>query len=163
MWVLYLSKYLWLNLFCCCSCALRTLLSVCLGSTIVFSPNILLLVCFGWYFGMFSSPSPFPSISPHPSPSHYPSPFSSFPLSKTNIIKVWYSNIHIPCSVEGDISLFFNKNYADNLRAVSNAKDIMNIVDKIIEPIKSMTNINKEHTMEYIQNLTNFSKVYATV
>ena len=78
-------------------------------------------------------------------------------------MKGWYSNIHIPCNEEGDISLIFNKNYADDLRAVSNAKDIMNIVNKIREPIKSMTILNKEHTTEYIQNLTNFSKVYAAV
>ena len=84
--------------------------------------------------------------SPHPSPSHCPLSIYSFSLSNANIIRLWCSNIYIPFSKiikEGDISFFYNKSDADDLTAVSNAKDIMNTIDKIREPIKSMTNINK--------------------
>ena len=87
-------------------------------------------------------------------------------MNPSIVVKVWYSSICVPYHEiikSGDISFFFEKNYSDDLIDVPNANDIMSIIDKIREPIKSMTPVNREHTMKYIQNLTDLSKAYAGV
>jgi hypothetical protein len=82
------------------------------------------------------------------------------------IIKIWHSNIYIPYNSviqAGDITFFFDKNYADDLTYLSNAKEIMNIIDKIREPIKTMDSVSREHTTKYLQNLTSLSNLYFTM
>lgn len=81
----------------------------------------------------------------------------------TVIIKVWYKFIYIPYSNvidDGNIEFFFEKDYAADLTTVVNSKDIMDIIDKIREPIKSMDKTNREHSAKYIQNLTKLSTIY---
>lgn len=48
----------------------------------------------------------------------------------------------------------------EDLDNVSNAVDIMKIIDKLREPISSMNVISKQHTMKYIQNLSELLKLY---
>jgi hypothetical protein len=87
-------------------------------------------------------------------------------VSPATIIKIWYSNIYIPYHTmidSGDITFFFEKNYAEDLSKASNAKEIMLIIDRIREPIKSMSVTNKEHTIKYLQNLTTLSKLYSNI
>jgi hypothetical protein len=84
-------------------------------------------------------------------------------LNPSIVVKVWYSKIFIPYKSvieEGNLSFFFEKNYMEDLDNVSNAVDIMKIIDKLREPISSMDDINKQHTMKYIQNLSELSKLY---
>ena len=81
----------------------------------------------------------------------------------TVIIKVWYKFIYIPYSTvinEGNIDFFFDKDYAADLTTVVNSKDIMDIIDKIRCPIKSMDTTNRAHSAKYIQNLTKLSTFY---
>ena len=92
---------------------------------------------------------------------------NSFELIKrvnpTIIIKVWYMNIYTPYHdiiQQGDISFFFEKDYTQDLTLLSNATDIMFIIDKIRDPIKTMSDENKKHTMKYIQILSELSNVY---
>jgi hypothetical protein len=87
-------------------------------------------------------------------------------VSPSTIIKIWYSNIYIPYHSMidlGDITFFFEKNYTEDLSKTSNAKEIMLIIDRIREPIKSMTATNKQHTVKYLQNLTKLSKLYSDI
>ena len=87
-------------------------------------------------------------------------------MNPSIVIKVWYSKIYTPYNSiinEGDICFFFEKNYADDLSKVSNVNDILNIIDKIREPVKTMSFVNKEHTMKYIQNLTELSRMYSSI
>lgn len=77
--------------------------------------------------------------------------------------KVWYSNIYLPYKSnidDGDFSFFIDKNYSIDLKKVSNAKDVMNIIEQIREPIKTMDDISKQHTMEYVKNLSELSRIY---
>jgi hypothetical protein len=81
----------------------------------------------------------------------------------TMLIKAWYLNVYLPYISEiekGDISFFYIKNYEDDLNDLSNAKEIMNIIDKLREPIRSMDDVSKQHTMKYLQNLCELSKLY---
>ena len=81
----------------------------------------------------------------------------------TAIIKSWVKFVYIPYKDvidNGDISFFFDKDYSDDLSAVSNANKILNIIDTLRTPIKEMGDTNKEHTIKYIQNLSKLSMMY---
>ena len=86
-------------------------------------------------------------------------------LNPSLLIKVWYSNIYTPYQdviSQGDISFFFNKNYEEDLVTVSNASEIIKIIDMLRQPISSMGENNKAQSMKYIQNLSNLSVIYST-
>jgi hypothetical protein len=81
----------------------------------------------------------------------------------TAIIKAWLKFVYHPYKDvidNGDISFFFDKDYSDDLSAVSNANKILNIIDTLRTPIKEMGDTSKEHTIKYIQNLSKLSMMY---
>jgi hypothetical protein len=81
----------------------------------------------------------------------------------TAIIKSWIKFVYLPYKEvidNGDISFFFDKDYSEDLSAVSNANKILNIIDTLRAPIKEMGDTNKEHTIKYIQNLSKLSMMY---
>jgi hypothetical protein len=82
----------------------------------------------------------------------------------TAILKAWYHFIYIPYNkvIEmGDITFFFDKDYGADLVNLPNANEIMKTIDKIREPIRSMSEINKAHSIKYIQNLSKLSLLYS--
>jgi hypothetical protein len=82
----------------------------------------------------------------------------------TAIIKVWYSHIYAPYKEvinKGDIKFFFDKDYYEDISHLSNADNIMKIIDTLRTPIREMCDVNKSHTMKYIQNLTELSRAYS--
>ena len=84
----------------------------------------------------------------------------------TTIIKAWYKYVAHPYKDQidaGDISFFFDKDYSSDLGNLSNANDIMKVIDKIRDPIRNMSEENKNHCMSYIQNLCRVSLAYATM
>jgi len=84
----------------------------------------------------------------------------------TLMIKAWYSYVYLKYKTEidnGDIDFFFNKDYSEDLASVSGSTDVMRIIDSIREPIKSMDDVNKQHTTKYIQILSKLSEVYNTL
>jgi hypothetical protein len=92
---------------------------------------------------------------------------SSFELIKmgnpTAIIKAWHIFVYMPYSnviKEGDITFFFEKDYATDLNHLSNSNDIMKIIDTIRDPVKNMNEKEREFTMKYIQNLSKLSDIY---
>lgn len=94
---------------------------------------------------------------------------TSFDLVKranpTSIIKAWAHFVYTPYKNvidEGDITFFFEKNYEDDLTTVSNAKEIMKIIDKIRAPISQMSETSKVCATKYIQNLSQLSIRYPT-
>jgi hypothetical protein len=92
----------------------------------------------------------------------------SFELIKranpTAILKAWFSFVYSPYISEieaGNISFFFEKNYADDLSILQNGGEIMKTIDSFRKPVSEMSDTNKEHTMKYIQNLSKLSLVYS--
>jgi hypothetical protein len=84
-------------------------------------------------------------------------------FNPTLIIKVWYSYIYVPYSdviKAGNITFFFEKNYNDDLKYLANSNDISKVIDQIRDPIKNMDDVNKSHSMKYIQNLSKLSLSY---
>jgi len=83
----------------------------------------------------------------------------------TAIIKAWYKYVYEPYRQPidaGDITFFFDKDYSKDLGNLSNANEIMKVIDKIREPIRNMSDENKSHCMDYIKNLCKVSLAYAS-
>ena len=82
----------------------------------------------------------------------------------TIIIKVWLTHVYTPYlqSInDGDIEYFINKDYGSDLNSMSNVQDVMKMIDTIREPIRSMDDVNKGHTIKYIQVLSKLSELYS--
>ena len=82
------------------------------------------------------------------------------------IVKAWYQKVYMPYQQiidTGDIAFFFDKDYSQDLQSVSNAGEIMRMIDKIREPVRSMNDENRDHCMTYIQNLSKISTVYSSM
>jgi hypothetical protein len=83
----------------------------------------------------------------------------------TIIIKVWYSMVFLPYKdvIEaGNIEFFFDKDYKNEASQFANADEIVKIVDKLREPVRQMNGVNKEHSMKFIQNLSQLSMLYSS-
>jgi hypothetical protein len=84
-------------------------------------------------------------------------------MNPTLICKTWFKVVYSPYKEvidQGDITFFFEKDYASDLSNVPNAAEIMSIIDKIRMPIKSMDEVNRGHCTKYIQNLSKLSTVH---
>lgn len=87
-------------------------------------------------------------------------------LNPSLVIKNWFTTVYVPYQdviEQGDLSFFCEKDYASDLCKVSNANDIMSIIDNIRVLFISMDTINRTHTMNYIKNLSELSKYYQTL
>ena len=81
----------------------------------------------------------------------------------TSLIKAWYKYVttQYADTVEGgDLDFFFKKDYEQDLAHLSNARDILKIIDTFREPFSQMDAECKAHTMKYIQNLCKLSVAY---
>ena len=82
------------------------------------------------------------------------------------IVKAWYQKVYMPYQSiidVGDISFFFDKDYSQDLQSVSNAGEIMSMINKLREPVRGMNDENKDHCMTYIQNLCKISAAYSSM
>lgn len=81
----------------------------------------------------------------------------------TAILKAWHQFVYIPYKTvieQGNITFFFDKDYGKDLAHLSNAANIMAIINTIREPIKGMSETNLAHTTKYIQNLCKLATLY---
>lgn len=82
----------------------------------------------------------------------------------TAIIKVWYAQIYLPYSETidaGDLSFFYDKNYLSDVGHLACADKVMSVIDSIRDPIRNMSDVNKEHTKKYLQNLSKLSTFWS--
>jgi len=79
------------------------------------------------------------------------------------IIKIWNNYIvgkYRKQIEDGDISFFINKDYAQDLVYANNSDKIIESIDRLRMPIKSMNSTEQAKTMKYIQNLTKLANIY---
>jgi len=79
------------------------------------------------------------------------------------IIKIW--NVYIvgkyKSEIEsGNLDFFINKDYSNDVANADNSSKIVDSIDRLRGPIKSMGKDNQEKTMKYIQNLTKLAFIY---
>jgi hypothetical protein len=82
----------------------------------------------------------------------------------TIIIKTWFQYVYMPYKDtidSGNIEFFFNKDYSEDLAYVANSKEVLKIIDTLKDPVSNMTEQQKKFTMEYLQNLSKLSVLYA--
>ena len=83
----------------------------------------------------------------------------------TAIAKAWFKFVHNTYYGEiistGDISFFLDKDYSEDLKKLNNQTRILEMIDKIRDPVKSMSPENIAHSTKYIQNLGKLSGLYA--
>ena len=60
----------------------------------------------------------------------------------------------------GDLSYFLDKDYTEDLAASSESKRIMSAIDRLRNPIKSMSPENQEKILKYLQNLSKLTLVF---
>ena len=73
------------------------------------------------------------------------------------LIKIWTKYVVLPYQKEiadGNIIFFVSKDYSSDLVKTDNAGQIMDVIDRLREPIKLMSCENQQKTMKYIQNLS---------
>ena len=84
-------------------------------------------------------------------------------LNPTSIIKVWYSFIYSPYKDiidSGNLDFFFDKDYSDDLSYIKNTDKIITIINTLRDPMRSMSEENKAHCTQYLQNLNKLSLYY---
>ena len=81
----------------------------------------------------------------------------------TLLVKLWYKFVYSPYAEiidAGDLDFFINKDYTAEVSALQNAKDVINAIDGLRNPIRVMSETNKAHSLEYIRNLCQLSVMY---
>lgn len=84
-------------------------------------------------------------------------------MNPSLVIKAWHTYIYVPYNEvieQGNLSFFFDKDYKSDVSHLNNSDEILQIIDKIREPLRNMTDTNKEKACGYLKNLTKLSNVY---
>jgi len=79
------------------------------------------------------------------------------------IIKIWTSYIANKYREQieaGNIEFFIGKDYAQDLVNADNSSKIVEAIDRLRNPIKSMNPEDQAKTMKYIQNLSKLATIY---
>lgn len=84
----------------------------------------------------------------------------------TILLKIWHKYIFVPYKEQillGNLGFFLDKDYSQDLSKLKNNAEILNIIDTSLRnPIRNMSDINKEHCMKYIQVLCKLADAYST-
>ena len=81
----------------------------------------------------------------------------------TLLIKIWYSYVYLPYAKiidEGNLDFFIEKDYTSELSGLANASNVSNAIDTLRGQIREMSDTNRTHSLEYIQNLCKLSNMY---
>lgn len=79
------------------------------------------------------------------------------------MIKQWLGHVYNPYRDQidaGDYDYFFRKSYKDDLTELSNADQILGMIEKVRELASAMDETNRQHTMQYLQILSKLSEAY---
>jgi hypothetical protein len=87
-------------------------------------------------------------------------------MNPTSIVKVWFSGVYSKYKTEidaGNLAFFTEKDYSGDLNGsnVNNSQNVLNMIDKVREPIKNMNAQNSAQVTKYIQGLSKLSNAYA--
>lgn len=79
------------------------------------------------------------------------------------IIRIWatyIASVYADQIEKNDISFFIGKDYKDDLIYTPNAENIMEVINRVREPIGQMNPQDQVKTMKYIKNLSKLSMMY---
>ena len=81
----------------------------------------------------------------------------------TIIIKIWFSHVYSSYreSIDnGDVEYFIEKDYQEDLQSLANNGEVLKIINTLRQPISEMDEVNKQHTVKYLQVLSKLSELY---
>lgn len=81
----------------------------------------------------------------------------------TAIIKSWYNFVFLQYKDvidNGNLTFFIDKDYCSDLSHLNKSEEIIKMIDNIRNPIREMDDVNKTHSLKYIQNLCKLSNLY---
>ena len=81
----------------------------------------------------------------------------------TIIIKIWYSHVYSVYRESinnGDVEYFIQKDYQEDLQSLANNGEVLKIINTLRQPISEMDEVNKQHTVKYLQVLSKLSELY---
>ena len=81
----------------------------------------------------------------------------------TIIIKIWFSHVYSSYreSIDnGDVEYFIQKDYQEDLQSLANNGEVLKIINTLRQPISEMDEVNKQHTVKYLQVLSKLSELY---
>jgi hypothetical protein len=87
-------------------------------------------------------------------------------LNPTIIAKSWQKYVAIPYGSvieEGNIDFFLDKDYQADLAHLGDATEFLKMIDKVREPLKGMSEVNKKHSSEYLQKLNKLANIYVNL
>ena len=82
----------------------------------------------------------------------------------TIIIKIWFSHVYNNYreSIDnGDVEYFIQKDYQQDLKSLANNDEVLKIINTLRQPISEMDEVNKKHTVKYLQVLSKLSEMYS--
>jgi hypothetical protein len=90
-------------------------------------------------------------------------------MRKTNpklILTVWNDQVKQKYGeyiAQGDINFFIEKDYSQDLKDSTNSSKIIEVIDRIREPLNKLNSEQKETVVYYLQNLNIICENYITV
>lgn len=81
----------------------------------------------------------------------------------TIIIKIWFSHVYSVYRESinnGDVEYFIQKDYQEDLQSLANNGEVLKIINTLRQPISEMDEVNKQHTVKYLQVLSKLSELY---
>ena len=88
-------------------------------------------------------------------------------MNPSAIIKVWFTNVYTPYAAvidSGDIiSFMVDKDYDSDIASFDNTKEIMDVVNSLRYSLQTMSEHNKNISMDYVKKLSKLSKMYSQI
>jgi len=81
----------------------------------------------------------------------------------TIILKIWFTHVYSVYkeSIDnGDVEYFIKKDYQQDLQSLANNGEVLKIINTLRQPISEMDDVNKQHTVKYLQVLSKLSELY---
>lgn len=80
------------------------------------------------------------------------------------LIKIWKKYVSGPYGetlAQGNLEYFITKDYSEDLTHLTNARDLLKAIDGFREPIKELSEENKQHSLKYLQSLNKLADAYS--
>lgn len=81
------------------------------------------------------------------------------------ILTAWYNYVSQPYGEEilnKGLEPFIEKNYTEDIKYLEDSSKVLEVIDRIRNPIKEMNNTDKDISLKYINNLNKLSNIYFT-
>ena len=79
------------------------------------------------------------------------------------LVRSWYQHVYSKYGTiidAGDSSFFLEKDYSEDMTNVDNSEHVMKLINTFRDPLKNLSDSNKEMAMKHVQILSTISSKY---